>query len=92
MSTMFPNGLLMDSLLDPAAQERAAHAGLAAPSSALGLGPDVFRGIDYSTMVDDPQTAARALGLDPSLSWTERVWMALIAGGACAVAIPMIGG
>ncbi len=103
MSTMFPNGALIEQLLHPAAAAQ-----LAQPRSQLSrtderpsplaldeaastpllrqLGEDIFADIDYRTMVDPRFTASRALGLEPSLSSSERRWT-LIALAVLALSV-----
>ena len=56
------------------------------------LGENIFSDIDYTTMVDDHRTTIRALGLDATLSPSERRWgllviaalLALVAAAAAA--------
>ena len=64
MSTMFPNGLLLNHLLHRPGEDRLASGALSHPS--IDSKFDMlsrFSGIDYTTMVDDPQKLVRALGL-----------------------------
>ncbi len=74
MSTMFPNGALMQALLT-----HPTPAPGAAPSPVVQqYGEDLFHGINYRTMVDDAQNTARAMGVEPGWSGSERLWFALL--------------
>ncbi|KAL7575146.1 hypothetical protein ACA910_018639 [Epithemia clementina (nom. ined.)] len=51
------------------------------------FGENIFQGVNYQAMIDDPQTVARGLGVDTSLSSKEKRWMvtsALLASATAA--------
>lgn len=84
MSTMFPNGMLMCHLLHSQSQADLSR-GVVQPQDTLlqRFGGNVFTGIDYTTMVDDPQKVSRAMGLS---SGGEGMALGLLAALSLAVA------
>ena len=86
MSTMFPNGLLLSHLLHTQSPADLAR-GRVQPAAAVAarFGDNIFAGIDYTTMVDDPHKVARAMGLQPADGLAAGLLVVLV----CAVLVAL---
>jgi hypothetical protein len=47
-------------------------------------GKDIFAGVNYKAIIDDPQSVARALGADKIISTKEKFWGAIGMGSFVA--------
>ena len=100
MTTAFSNGALQLQILEALEAEKGdqelAHGARmgqigSTTSSQQSLqdfyGENIFEGVNYQAMIDDPQTVSRGLGIDTSVSVKENQWMMGTAAAAMTTTV-----
>eukprot|EP00591_Stephanopyxis_turris_P005589 CAMPEP_0195530980 /NCGR_PEP_ID=MMETSP0794_2-20130614/34100_1 /TAXON_ID=515487 /ORGANISM="Stephanopyxis turris, Strain CCMP 815" /LENGTH=831 /DNA_ID=CAMNT_0040662609 /DNA_START=54 /DNA_END=2549 /DNA_ORIENTATION=- len=96
MTTAFANGALQLQIIEALKEEKGeVHLNKGASTGQIGsdasqtshnalFGENIFEGVNYKAMIDDPQKVARALGVDSSISATEKKWIGASIASALA--------
>jgi hypothetical protein len=103
MTTAFSNGALQLQILEalaPVGGDKELPKGTAqgriGSEASMAMmkqfyGENIFSGVNYKAMVDDPQKVARAMGVDSSISAQEKKWYGYpIAGGIAATLLSFV--
>jgi hypothetical protein len=100
MTTAFSNGALQVQMLEALAEaggdEELVNGSSEGKIGSLSArqklesfyGEDIFAGVNYKAIIDDPQTVARALGVDESISTKDKFWGAIGMGSFVATLAP----